>query len=429
MKELEIEFEGGFRRASKFLTRKHGANFAILIDGLIYIYNQNLDKLVKTNDDQYSVKVSNGFLSRATGLGPDIVKRQMIKIEKTGLVTATKKGQGYTKHYTIHVEDINIYIKALESEFKIWFEQSLNYGKKEMSRSKEADKRKEEQKKEELRIKNFKAVIDNLHKNSVKDLNGSVQNQPTKQVKTNLPNKVIPTVVETKKDSALDRTIETTTTDTDYKITNVVVNKVFSFKDDKGAFTILGEFDKQKVYLVDYKDYIKMFTDDELETKLEEFRNQITDLDLNDITLNTDEDCEISEERIVGDISSDDIMMHIYDEIDDLEYRYKRKQERERKNTKKPAPKEISLSNWNKLKMTYKDLPQLKNQGKFFTSQKDREDFYNLSEYRQEYVLKSVSKKKDASTTASRPSIYIEEAMKEKLGHIYNPNTRLSIAL
>ena len=79
--------------------------------------------------------------------------------------------------------------------------------------------------------------------------------------------------------------------------------------------------------------------------------------------------------------------------------------------------------------MTYNDLPQLKNQGKFFTSQKDREDFYNLSEYRQEYVLKSVSKMKDASTTASRPSIYIEEAMKEKPGHIYNPNTRLSIAL
>ncbi|MEL4457373.1 hypothetical protein [Lutimonas vermicola] len=423
MKELEIEFEGGFRRASKFLTRKHGANFAILIDGLIYIYNQNLDKLVQTNDDQYSVKVSNGFLSRATGLGPDIVKRQMIKIEKIGLVTATKKGQGNTKHYTIHVEDINIYIKALESEFKIWFEQSLNYGKKEMSRSIEADKIKEEK-----RSRNFKATIDNLQKNNVKELNGLVQNQPTKLVKTNFPKKATPTVEERTEERKQDRIIETTT-DPKNKIKNIVVNKVFSSEDDKGTYTILRDFNEKKVYQEEYEYFVKRFTDEELETKLEELRNQITEIDLNHIIFDSDEIGGICEDSFLEDITSDDIMMHIYDEICGLTRTFKRKQERERKNTKKPASKEISMSNWNKLKTKYNDLPSLKNQGKFFTSQKDQEDFYNLSEYRQEYVIESVSKMRDAATTASRPAIYIEEAMKDKLGEVYDPHARLSVAL
>ena len=69
------------------------------------------------------------------------------------------------------------------------------------------------------------------------------------------------------------------------------------------------------------------------------------------------------------------------------------------------------------------------NQGKFFPSKKDKQNFYSLSEYRQEYVIESVSKMKHAATTASRPAIYIEEAMKDKVGEVYDPHARLSVAL
>lgn len=428
MKELKIEYQGGFRIASKFLTFKHGANFAILLDGLIYIYNQNLTKLVKTNEDTFSVKVSNGFLSRATGLGRDIVKRQMNNIEKIGLVTAIKKGQGNTRHYIIHIEDIDTYVKALKIEFNKWFKESLNYGKREISRSKEADKIKDEERKA-----NLKSIIDNIKKDSVKDLNRSVQNQPTEPVKTNLPNNGLPTVVERTNETKQDRPIETTT-EAKFNATNQFLNLIFSLEDGKGAYTILGKFNEKKVYQKEYEDFIHEFTEEKLEAEIEIFRNQISTSGLGSYKIVINENNDIYEEKIENDdaleeTSVTEIMMHIYDEIDDLKRKFKRKHEKERKNSKNPASRDVSTSNWNKLEKTYHNLHPMKNQGKFYTSIKDKEDFYSLSEYRQEYVIESVSKMKEAATTASRPAIYIEEAMKDKLGEVYDPHARLSVAL
>ena len=58
---LEINYKGGFRQVSKYLTREHDANFALIVDAIVYIYNENLDYHLKIGSKR-AVKISNDFL-------------------------------------------------------------------------------------------------------------------------------------------------------------------------------------------------------------------------------------------------------------------------------------------------------------------------------------------------------------------------------
>lgn len=201
MKNLKIEFTGGYRQVSKHLTREHSANFAIIIDALVYIHNENIDKLV-TISKMSAVKVSNGFLSRQTGLGLSTIKANIEKAESLGLVTVITKGQGNTRHYVINIKNINTYITALKPKFKQWYDKSIVSSKKDKARSVEADN---------LKLKksqaDFAKTLAKLEVITVESKIGLVENRPTQTAITRQPNKPKPTVA----DIAKERAKETTT--------------------------------------------------------------------------------------------------------------------------------------------------------------------------------------------------------------------------
>ena len=201
MNKLEIKYTGGFRMVSKYLTREHDANFALILDAIVYIYNENLDTLLKIGNKR-CVKISNDFLSRQTGLTLNVIKRNAERIEEIGIVTAIKKGQGNTRHYTVNIENINTYIAALQPKFDQWYKKSLESSKKDKARSDHDDlaKLKKSQ-------KNFDEAIASITSTNEKSIIGLVENRPTIPFKTDQPNRVKPTVVET----TIETTIETTT--------------------------------------------------------------------------------------------------------------------------------------------------------------------------------------------------------------------------
>ena len=258
MTKLKIEFSGGFNQVSKPLAREHDTNFATIVDALVNIYNMNIDNLVKKNGES-SVRISNDFLSRNTGLGLYIVKSNIKKVEDVGLVTVIKKGKGNTRHYLIHIERINSYIKVLEVKFQQWFNNSLESSKKDKARSKEADKIKIA-----TSLKNFEENMKMITTSTEKSPSKLVDNQPTKKINKNQPNSTKPTVVNITKEI----TIKTTT-----KSNIVVVDEIFDQTDSTGMFLKIEAYDR-KVYKRDYEDYIAKHTKEDLERKFEEFEQQ-----------------------------------------------------------------------------------------------------------------------------------------------------------
>lgn len=415
MNKLRIDYShGGFRKASKYLTWKHNANFSILLDAIIYIYNENLDKLIDISDTK-GVKISNGFLSRNTGLSTDIIKRQVKLIENTGLITAIKKGQGNTRHYTIHIDNINMYLEVLENEFKIWFEDSFKNSKTDMDRSKKADEIKLQKS-----MKSFRSIIAKSISNSGKAPIGLVQNPPTQISKTSKPNNVKPTVVETsiietKEIKTTTRSLKKARDINDYQIIkNEVYKEIFNKEDKRGEFIYIVELDKQ-VYKNDYVSKKKSSSD--FSNKIYRVKDYFTaEMTLYDENFESEYFEIILNKNITPeDIPEDIVLKYLYNKIDKRISDLQRERRKKFKTTKEPARKEISSSNWKLFEQTYKDLPQIDNQGKFFVSKKDKNNFFLLSEYRQEYVISCVEEKEGSSTTASRPSIYIEEAKNDRL--------------
>lgn len=200
MKNLKIEFTGGYRQVSKHLTREHSANFAIIIDALVYIHNENIDKLV-TISKMSAVKVSNGFLSRQTGLGLSTIKANIEKAESLGLVTVITKGQGNTRHYVINIKNINTYITALKPKFEQWYDKSIVSSKKDKARSVEADNVK--LKKSQAAFAQTIAEIEVITRESEV---GLVENRPTQTAITRQPNRPKPTVADTAKERAKETT-------------------------------------------------------------------------------------------------------------------------------------------------------------------------------------------------------------------------------
>jgi hypothetical protein len=323
MKDLKIEFTGGYRQVSKHLTLEHNANFAVIVDVLVYIHNKNSDKLVNINGN-WAVRASNAFLSRHTGLGLSTIKVNIDKIEKIGLVTVITKGQGNTRHYVININNINAYITALKPKFEKWYEKSIMSSKKDEARSVEADNIKLKKSQED-----FAKTILKIASFTGESAIGLVENRPTQIFKTDQPNRLKPTVAETAKKTAK----ETTT-----KKKNVVV-KNFSIK-------------------------TTVPIDPTTEKKLME-----------------------------------------------------------------SAIKETSDANWNRLEHAYNSLRDLPSQGRFLTSRHDKLNFYSLSEERQEYVIKSVVVLKNYNSTASRPSLYIDEALKSRPKRINEPYKILNVCL
>lgn len=407
MKKLEIVYEGGYRQVSKYLTLEHDANFSLIIDAIINVHNMNLTKLV-TIGRHRAVKVSNGFLSRQTGLGISIIKTNVKKIEEIGLITAIKKGQGNTRHYVINVENINSYIAALQPKFEQWFEKSLEASKKDKARSVEADDNKL---KKSLEI--FAKTIAKLATYKGESKIGLVENRPTQIAKTRQPNRPKPAVA----DKAKERAKETTT-----KKKNVVVD-IFNQRDSKGTFIFIKEYGKP-VYKKEFQEYTKNYTKDQFEKLLDATHERaIDDLDESDDDLDFDNAASYKKEKKIFSkiYYKNEIMGYTYNLILQAERREKYIMKKEYETTKEPASQDISNNNWKILKNAYSELPNIPNQGKFFTSKQDVYNFSNLSEFRQEWVIEQVVNMKKANTTTSRPSIYIEEAMKEKLNMSYNP--------
>lgn len=407
MKNLTIKFTGGYRQVSKHLTREHGANFAIIVDALVYIHNADSDKLVNINGN-WAVRASNAFLSRHTGLGLSIIKANIDKIERTGLVAVITKGQGNTRHYVINIENINTYITALKPKFEKWYEKSIMSSKKDKARSVEADNNKLKKSKAD-----FAKTLAKIKVITGESKVGLVENRPTQTATTRQPNTLKPTVAETAKKTAK----ETTT-----KKKNVVVD-IFNQKDSKGAFIFIKEIGKS-VYKKEFQEYTKNYTKDQFEKLLDATHERaIDDLDESDDDLDFDNAASYKKEKKIFSkiYYKNEIMGYTYNLILQAERREKYIMKKEYETTKEPASQDISNNNWKILKNAYSELPNIPNQGKFFTSKQDVYNFSNLSEFRQEWVIEQVVNMKKANTTTSRPSIYIEEAMKEKLNMSYNP--------
>lgn len=408
MNKLKIEYKGGFRQVSKVLTHKHGANFAIIVDALIYIYNENLDNLIKI-EDQYAVKISNGFLSRQTGLSMDITKRQVNKIEGLGLIIAIKKGQGNTRHYVINADGIDKYIEGSKVEFDEWFEKSKHSSKKDKARSKEADRIK-------IGLEALNKTMELLNLDGAISTKEPVQNPPTQLCDTDQPKRVKPAVADIEEETDKEKDKETTTEQ------NSIADPVFSDKDEAGSFIFTEEFNK-KVYKHEYESFVKQYSDKELEDMSCEYENT----HYCDNLIMPDDDDSLDTEIVP--MKETDFYMIIYNTYQHLKNREETRAKSERETTKISASKEVSDSNWKEYEKVYKDLPNLHNQGLFHVSKKDRENFNSLSEYRQEWVISRVVAMKDSDKTTSRPAVYIEKAMNDKLEEYYDPNYRLSIAL
>jgi hypothetical protein len=323
MKDLKIEFTGGYRQVSKHLTLEHSANFAVIVDVLVYIHNENSDKLVNINGN-WAVRASNAFLSRQTGLGLSTIKVNIDKIEKIGLVTVITKGQGNTRHYVINIKNINAYITALKPKFKLWYDKSIVSSKKDKARSVEADN---------IRLKKsqaaFAKTIAEIEFITGESKVGLVENRPTQIAKTRQPNMPKPTVADTAKKRA-----EETTTKKKNGVVQSSSNKT------------------------------QVSRDPTTEKKLME-----------------------------------------------------------------SAIKETSDANWDRLEQAYNSLRDLPSQGRFLTSHQDKLNFYSLSEERQEYVIKSVVVLKNYNSTASRPALYIDEALKPRPKRINEPYKILNVCL
>jgi hypothetical protein len=406
MKKLKIEYTGGYNQVSNYLIREHDANFAVIVDALVNIFNMNIDNLTKVGGKS-AVKISNGYLSRNTGLGLSIVKSNVEKIEGIGLITAIKKGKGNTRHYMIHIEHINSYIKALETNFKQWFDDSLQSSKKEKLRSEEADKIKVQ-----TSFNNFEKTMNSMRSTIGEPTTRLVENRPTKTLKIIQPKQSKSTVVDINKKT----NIETTTSN------NVVVEEIFNQSDSKGMFYKIDAYD-MTIYRSNYESYISRHTKDDLDQKLKEYQQQ----EFEDILIIEDED--ILDNNTRKEVTEDSSMMHIYDSVKKLTLKKNRAAKRKFETTKEPASFETSVANWKKLEDAYTALSAIANQGKFQPSKKDKLNFNTLSEHRQEYVIDCVESMKSATTTASRPKIYIERAMKDKLRMVKNSNVRLNVCL
>jgi hypothetical protein len=162
----------------------------------VYIHNENIVKLV-TISNKAAVKVSNGFLSRHTGLGLSTIKANVEKAESLGLVTVITKGQGNTRHYVINIENINTYIAALKPKFEQWYNKSIVSSKKDKARSVEADN---------IKLKksqaDFAKTLAKLEVITGESEVGLVENRPTQTAITRQPNRPKPTVADTAKERA-----------------------------------------------------------------------------------------------------------------------------------------------------------------------------------------------------------------------------------
>ncbi|CAM3978300.1 hypothetical protein [Flavobacterium weaverense] len=416
MESLKIEFTGGYRQASKYLTREHSANFAVIVDALVYIHNENKDKLVIINGSR-AVRASNAYLSRHTGLGLSIIKSNIDKIVRTGLVTVITRGQGNTRHYVINIENINTYITALKPKFERWFEKSIDSSKKDKARSVKADNVKLKKS-----LEDFTKTMAELKLTTVESEVGLVENRLTKSVKTDQPNRLKYTVEEREE----ERAEETTTKKKDVVVT------VFNQRDSKGAFTIFKGYDKP-VYEEEYKEYTKNFTKKQFEKILDaaqEGAYEDMDVDLDDLNFTNEFTYKKDEKMCSKFYYKDEIMGHTYNSILRAKRTNEQMKKKEYETTNEPASPDISNNNWKILKNAYSELPDIPKQGRFLPSKQDESNFSNLSEYRQGWVIEQVVNMKKANTTASRPANYIEEAMKEKLNLRYNPDkSRLNVAL
>lgn len=405
MSELKIEYIGGYRQTSKHLTRKHSANFSVIVDALVYIYNENLDKLIEVKGDS-AVKISNGYLSRATGLSMDVVKSNVKKIEELGLVAVVKKGQGNTRHYVIHIDHIDKYIKVLEGEFEEWFGKSLKASKKDKSRSDKADEIKLEKS-----IEAFEETLAGIKSKSVKPIKRLVDIPPTQQSKTHQPKRVKPTVAErTEGNKVKETTTRTNNVNKDVVVPNFQTlseNQVFNKNDEKGSYIIINDENvDEKVYKKDYEDYM--------------MKNKEVVIDY--IHIIVEDDDEVKNPILYA-------YNKIYNAIRIGKRTREKKAKKEYETTNKAADKDVSKKNWNKLRDAYDDLPQYKNQGKFFISKNDENNFYALSEYRQENVISCITANKKSGTTTSRPAFYINEAMEGKIKKIDKPKEYFYVAL
>jgi len=426
MNELKIKYVGGFRQVSKYLTREHDANFAVIIDSLVNIHNMNTTKLVKISE-KLSVKISNDFLSRHTGLGISIIKSNIKKIEDLGLITVIKKGQSNTRHYIIHIKRINEYTERLEGKFQQWFEDSLENSKKDKTRLDHHDleKQKTSQKK-------YEEIIEGIKNSTRKSTNQLVQNQPTQKGKTNQPKRSKQTVVET----SLETTEETTTED------NSVVVQVFNNKDEKGIYYLYEvEGFEKRVYLKEYKEYMENLNELS-DKKREELDQQVLGYDVG-----PDEEIVFYEGLSPSELKKQikeekenkstwlrktplhKIMKTIDRNVESVKRKRKKEERRIYETTKEPASSEVSIANWGKLKKAYDELPNIENQGKFYVSKEDLKNFKTLSMYRQENVISIVTAMKKSDKTASRPATYIEEAMLDKLPTIKNTKEIINVMI
>jgi hypothetical protein len=437
MKELKIEHIGGYRVIPKHLTWKHCANFAIIIDAIVNIYNQKLEKgqLIEISEFN-SVRISNGYLSRMTGLGLNAIKGNLKKIEKEGFIIAINKGQGNTRHYVINIEVLNKYIAALEPEFNDWFKKSKESSKKDKARSEEADSKRIREVFNQINLQYKESKGENLI-----PVNQLVQNQPTQNDKTSQPEDVKTTVVNTTENT--NKKIVKTTTPDD-KTENVVV-QVFNSEDERGVYYLYEvENFRKKVYLNDYNKYFEKLSDrniEKLQSDLEELKigekfddNSYDNIEfINDYSKKeSEENQKAKEKNQAARLKATPeycIMITIYNKIKSLKRKILKKEKRKYETTKEAASQEISEINWKKFKQAYDALPNIKNQGKFYTPKEDLINFNTLSKHRQEYVISKVTAMKKSNKTASRPAIYIEEAMLDKLPTIKNTNERINVMI
>ncbi|WP_373942232.1 hypothetical protein OEG92_02525 [Polaribacter sejongensis] len=382
MNKIKIDYtnNGGYNQVSNYLIQKHGANFALIIDAIVNIYNMNIDKLNHENGIT-SVKISNGFLSRNTGLSEDIIKRNVKKIEDIGLITAIKKGRGNIRHYVIHSNHINSYLQSLKVGFEEWYTKSQAASKKDKARSKEADLKKMEESNN-----NFNKTMKELGITNMKTTNELVQNPPTKKIKTNIV-KELKIPVEDIKHKTIKRKRQ------QQREKSVVVD-IFIKSDNNGTYILIDKYEK-KVYKAEYEDYINKYTTKELEEKLEEFKSkeEIIDSGEDDSWLeNLEEALDNSKPALKIEkpnekaqtptivqppiISNEELMIYTYEIIQDKTQSTINRTEREYKKTKEPAKKAVSEENWSFLKNAYDNLPNIPSQGQFYVNKSDKENFF-----------------------------------------------------
>ena len=435
------EYKTGFSKISKAFRHVHGPSVAVVLDTLLYKmeYWESDGRLKHNKNGVPYFKISKSDIAFDAGVSVNTLLKNkhksnpLVILESLGMIVVKTQGANLTtviyimpKHVTAHIERSDkIYLNDRKIKARLRGREEINF-MSEISAGKTSRK--------ELYPKYIKIIkaqeyieFEDLELEDIEEIeipSALVQTDKvkvqTEQVKVQTDESsvqtdevIIPMTKNTiTKNTITNNTVSKNTTPTKEILpsapVDVVKNSVFNKSDEVGDFIYLEET-TEKVYKSEYEEHL-------LSKKLAE-RKRKEDIE-NGIEPELEEIHDIYSE---DGYEEDEFMYNKWDLIAKLINDIERERQKSRQNSRVPAAKEVSEANFERLRIAYRKLQPVENQGKFHVSAKDKETFFSLNEYKQEVVISQIVANEKLMSTTSRPFHYINEVLMSKSPKIRKP--------